>query len=92
MQGEFGWTRPAQRYLKLYAELTDAKPARRVLENVANAKADAVAEAPAADSAMPVVQRRRAAARTPAASQATQNNGAWTGNAAGAHEDLVRRA
>jgi starch synthase len=95
MQGEFGWTRPAQRYLKLYAELSDAKPARRVLEKVASAQHDAVASVVAhasADGAVPVTQRRRPATRGPAAPQTAQNSGAWNGSAAGAHEDIARRA
>ncbi|WP_460903289.1 glycogen synthase GlgA [Paraburkholderia jirisanensis] len=92
MQRESGWMRPAQRYIKLYAELTDARPARRVLADVADAAERVNADNAAADSSVQVVQRRRAAARSTATPQTAQANGAWNGNPAGAHEDIARRA
>jgi starch synthase len=83
MQGSFGWAQPAARYLELYAELTDARPAQRDLrEALGTATGDGV----------DAVAQRRPAQR--AASAATQS-GAWKGASApaqNAHEDVARRA
>ncbi|GAB7525140.1 glycogen synthase GlgA [Paraburkholderia sp. 2C] len=89
MQGHFGWARPAARYLQLYAELTDARPARRRdLSEAAPHQAPA-AVAHAAHE-VDVVTQRRPARRAANAAQ----NGAWNGNASAqtAHEEVARRA
>jgi starch synthase len=86
MQSEFGWARPAARYLQLYAELTDARPARRD-------RSEAVAAAQAATAAghgVEAVVRRRSARRAAEDAQGA----AWNGNASSqtVREDVARRA
>jgi len=87
MRGPFGWARPAARYLQLYAELTDARPARRDLSDAVQAPAAIVNGAHDADV---VTQRRRPARRAASATQ----TGAWNGNAPAQTvlEDVARRA
>jgi starch synthase len=83
MQGEFGWARPTARYLQLYAELTDARPARRDVREAI--------EAANAGHSVEAVAQRRSARRT---SVPAQGGGAWNGNvpAQAVREDVARRA
>ncbi|CAB3771379.1 glycogen synthase GlgA [Paraburkholderia solisilvae] len=84
MQGSFGWAQPAARYIELYAELTDARPAQRDLREALGAAAG--------QSVEEVAQQRRPARR---AASAGAQSGAWNGTSAAAqnaHEDVARRA
>ncbi|MFC0401779.1 glycogen synthase GlgA [Paraburkholderia rhizosphaerae] len=96
MQTKSGWAQPAARYLQLYAELTDARPARRRVPETGEAVQAMQAAQPAANAGqgVEVVAQRRSALRSTSAAAAQSS--AWTATAASQTqpvlEDAARRA